>query len=107
MQPMPNLAKLSAADLAALRASIDLEEQARRPQDCLLFLLKRTDKIDYDESDGMVVRACTETHARQLAAAQAGDEGSSCWLNANRVTAERLAECVGRPEVVLSSFNAG
>lgn len=104
---LPDLALLSTADLLNLRSAIDAEEQARRPQDCLLFLLKRCDPVGYDENDGMVVRACTETHARQLAGAQAGDEGSKCWLDDSRVTAEKLAECVGRPMVVLSSFNAG
>lgn len=107
MQPMPNLAKLSAADLINLRSAIDAEEQARRPQDCLLFLLKRTDSINYDEIDAMVVRACTETHARQLAALAAGAEGGPCWGDPRLVIAEKLAECVGRPEVVLSSNNAG
>lgn len=103
---LPDLAKFSTADLLNLRSAIDAEEQARRPQDCSLFLLKRTDPVGYDENDGMVVRACTETHARQLANAAAGDEGA-CWTNSDRVTAERLAECVGRPMVVLSSYNAG
>ncbi len=103
---LPDLALLSTADLLNLRSAIDAEEQARRPQDCLLFLLKRCDPIGYDENDGMVVRACTEDHARQLANAAAGDEGA-IWTNCEKVTAEKLAECVGRPVVVLSSFNAG
>ena len=104
--PLLDLMKLSAAALINLRSAIDAEELARRPQDCSLFLLKRCEPVGYDQVDGMVVRACTETHARQLANAAAGCEGA-CWTNAERVTAEKLAECVGRPMVVLSSFNAG
>lgn len=70
-----------------------------------LWLLKRTDRIGYDECDGFVVRAKTETDARALAAEQAGDEGKDVWLSPAVTCTELTAK--GEPGIVLSSFNAG
>lgn len=71
-----------------------------------LFRLRRLDPIGVDEAGAFVVRAATEYQARELATAQCGDEGASCWRDAKRTGCEAL-----KPEgpigVVLRSFHAG
>jgi len=72
-----------------------------------LFLLKRTDRVGYDENDACVVRASSEAEARQVAAGELhGDEGSATWAESGNITITKL-EPRGPAELVLASFNAG
>lgn len=72
-----------------------------------LWLLKRSAQWpEYDVNNGFVIRAATETDARQLAAGQRGDEGAETWLDSALSTCEPLTDD-GPAEIVLLDFNAG
>ncbi|MGI5404159.1 hypothetical protein ACQEVG_32855 [Streptomyces sp. CA-135486] len=81
-----------------------------------LYKVSRTDRVDYDEFDAVVVRASNETAALEVALVQpAGDEVAS-WnvgrpmrgfmADGSNATVERVVED-GPTEIVLGSFNAG
>lgn len=59
----------------------------------------------YDSAFGFVVRAETETQAREVASHRAGDEGGVVWLDAALTTCEELPTD-GEPCVVLRDFAA-
>lgn len=74
-----------------------------------LYLLTRNDKTGYDEYLGYVIAADTETQARDIAAANAADEGAEVWnsqLDCN-VTLLALNSTKREAGIVLDSFNAG
>lgn len=82
-----------------------------------LFLLKAKDhsalasgkdpwRGRYDMNYGFVVRAETESQARDLAAKKAGDETPIAWLGAEFSTCIELLPD-GQPEIVLYDFHAG
>jgi hypothetical protein len=70
-----------------------------------LFLLSR-EANDYDEYDSFVVRAESETQARQIAAASHGFEDESEWLEGGKSRCDELTP-EGAPGVVIGSYNAG
>ncbi len=58
-----------------------------------LFLLKKRETIggyDYDEAQGMVIRAEDWRHARRLAAKEAEKEGGHTWMDAKLSSCKRL-----------------
>jgi hypothetical protein len=66
-----------------------------------------TEKYDYDEYDGFVIRAKNKKEARELAV-KAAKSGDNAYVFAD----PERSKCVeilkkGTPEVILSSFNAG
>lgn len=73
-----------------------------------LFLVKRTDNWDYDEYDGIVVRA--ESEERAVAIATSRDEKFG-WANYEGMRADNVTVTEinrdGDEEVVLASFHAG
>lgn len=72
----------------------------------LLRRLKTRRTPTYDCSDGFVIRAVSEAHARVLASRTNGGEGPETWTDPLRSTCEVL-RADGEPGVVLSDFNAG
>lgn len=75
-----------------------------------IYLLKRDNKVGYDEYDGFVIAANTEDEARQMAAEEAADEGKNIWLSP--VSDDVRVVKIGindypNPEIILDSFNAG
>jgi hypothetical protein len=73
-----------------------------------LYLLRRTDRIGYDELAGVVVAAYSEKAARSLAADANCDEGAAIWSEPS-TTVELIGRAVpGLPSrIVLRDFNAG
>lgn len=61
-----------------------------------LWLVSRTDKIDYDEYDSFVIRSKTAEHAICIAQNECRGE----WI-AKEISTD------GAEEVILGSFNAG
>lgn len=80
-----------------------------------LFLLKRIkkeDDLEYDCSDGFVVRAPSEARARTMISENGGlegtygDEGPEVWLARDGSTCEEIA-VEGPEEIILRDFWAG
>jgi hypothetical protein len=71
----------------------------------MLFFLEPINgwKPWYGKVFGFVVRASSEVHARQLASAQSGEEGSGVWLDAAKTRCEAI-DPNGPPEVLLRDF---
>lgn len=61
-----------------------------------------------DAAHGFVVRAKDAASAREIASAQAGDEGKEVWLDSKKVKikAVGIATSSDRPGVILRDFNA-
>jgi len=87
-----------------------------------LYLIKRTDEIDYDEFAGFVIAAEGEKQAREIAAERDngfpscfGSKGKDIWLDTfdgnyytPMVLIKMLASDVSLPEgVILSDYRAG
>lgn len=75
-----------------------------------LYLIKRTDRADYDEARGFVVAAESFGAARKIAANNAGDEGPLTWFDPNQATCDKLGtDLTPNPvsRVILRDFNAG
>ena len=73
-----------------------------------LYLLKRMDSVGYDEYDGFVVAADTETEARDFAAKESADEGAGVWNSQLDCSCTLLALSSKHSKgIVLGSFNAG
>jgi len=80
-----------------------------------LYLIKRTDEIDYDEYAGFVIAAEGEKQAREIAAKRSFCEGKDIWLDTfdgnyytPMVLIKMLASDVSLPEgIVLSDYKAG
>ena len=70
-----------------------------------LWLLKRTDRVGYDEYAGFVIRASSEREAREIAWSAASDEPRDVWLN--DAVAARPIDADGKDEIILGDFNAG
>ena len=70
-----------------------------------LWVLSRRDHCGYDEYDGFVVIAETETVARAFAASNAADEGGGTWLSDEHSSCTETT--LGKPGMILGSFNAG
>lgn len=71
-----------------------------------IYLLVRTDSVDWEENDSVVVRASSEEAARELAAKHSAFEGPSPWLSPSKSTCE-VVTVDGEDEVVLASYKAG
>ncbi len=71
-----------------------------------LYLIKRKDRVGYDEYDSFIVRAGTPRMARKMAALRASDEGERVWLNPEDSTVIRIKD-EGPAGIVLGSYNAG
>lgn len=71
----------------------------------MLYLLKRTGRIGYDEYVEKLVRAGTEAEARTVANEEPGDEGA-IWNNPAQVRCE-VVSSEGETGVVIDSFRAG
>lgn len=59
----------------------------------------------YDKMFGVIVRAESEKRAREMAAEEAGDEGTEAWLDANVSSCKPLT-ADGDESVVLRDFHA-
>lgn len=70
-----------------------------------LYLVERTDPVDFDQYAGFVVRAKNEEEARELAAEGRGRTWPVAALGPN-VEVTKLA-FAGESEVILASFIAG
>ena len=68
-----------------------------------LYLVERTDKIDYDEYDSYVVRANNVEDALKLC--QNKEFKDECFRIDNTEITEILLE--GKEEIIIGSFNAG
>ena len=80
----------------------------RRITTMKLWILSRTDSVDYDEYDSFVILAKDEAEARQLAeAAGSPYRKAGIWLNSDKCTCEQLTRKGKKAEVILGSFNAG
>lgn len=71
----------------------------------MIFILKRKDRIGWDEYEEMVVRADNEDEARRLANEDAGDEGQ-LWTDYEIVSC-KVVSTLGEKEVILAAFDAG
>jgi hypothetical protein len=71
-----------------------------------LWLIRRTDKVWYDEHDAVVVRAESEQKAREFAMQQDRLYHAGAFGTPERSTCVRVSED-GPDEVVLDSFVAG
>jgi len=71
----------------------------------MIYLLKRADRIGYDEYVAKIIRASSEQEARDIANTNTGDEGQ-LWTDATRVSCEPL-DAEGASGPLLESFNAG
>lgn len=71
----------------------------------MVFKVNRIGRIHYDENDGVVVCALTETEAREIAAENCGVEGEGPWLDPAYSTCTPISGNDRR--VVLVSFRAG
>lgn len=74
-----------------------------------LFLVKRTDVWDYDEYEGIVVRAEDEERALAIATKRNGPglyDAEYPGMRADNITATEIA-ADGDEEVILTSFHAG
>jgi hypothetical protein len=60
----------------------------------------------YDTNQGFVIRAKDENHAREIAAAQHGDEGSAVWYDYAKTSCEVLSG-KGPTGVVMCDFKVG
>jgi hypothetical protein len=69
-----------------------------------LWLLARRGRVRYDENEGFVVRAESESAARELVAPLAMDEGPDCWL-APDLSSCKPIETDGEAEMILQSVN--
>ena len=73
-----------------------------------LWILSRTDYVDYDQYDALVVKANDEDEARKLAEDYAGPyPNAGIWLKAETCTCELLTRRGKKAEVILGSYNAG
>jgi hypothetical protein len=52
---------------------------------------KKTERISYDETRGMIVRATSPAEARVIASTHQGDEGREAWLDTSRTTCKVLS----------------
>lgn len=75
-----------------------------------VYLVKPLDEEDkrfcYDCNHGFVIRAVSESEARNIASSQRGDEDSSLWLDP-AVTSCKSLETTGASEIIMVNFNAG
>lgn len=74
-----------------------------------IWLLKRVENNRapvYDCNDGFVIRATSEGEAREIAAAQRGDEGAAVWRTAEGSSCEELV-ADGDSGIILRDFHAG
>jgi hypothetical protein len=78
-----------------------------------LYLVSRTDSVDYDEFDALVIRAKNEKEALKIATArdpysyeQARAEYQRFAADGSNAKVEKIA-VTGKSEVILGSFNAG
>ena len=67
--------------------------------------LVQTEYYTYDEFDSFVVRAESETAAREVAG-QGDEYHKNFWRASKKVTVKEIT-VEGEPEVILGSFNAG
>ena len=71
-----------------------------------LWLLRRKkDRPQWDVCDGFVIRAASETKAREIADWKHGDEGQ-IWMLPDEALCEELTTD-GPEMIVLTDFNAG
>lgn len=73
-----------------------------------LYLLKRTDEVDYDEYDSCLIRADSEQVARAIANQKCNSPWDSheSFLLASKSTCE-IVTAKGNEGVIISSYNAG
>ena len=74
-----------------------------------LYKIERTDSIDYDEYDALVVRAKDEQQVRDIALGLGEFEKDGHYLGFGIVDNFTITEVTadGEPGVIVSSFNAG
>lgn len=83
-----------------------LPEIQREPS---IWLLTRTDDVDYDETNGFVIVAVTEAEARAIACANTGGfEDSHIWVSPTVICRNIGTANEGMtPGVLLIDFRAG
>lgn len=70
-----------------------------------LYLLKRINRLGYDEYDGFLISADSESEARSLC--KYADEGD-IWGDSSEVSCKEVAPYTEEPKgIVLERFNAG
>ena len=74
----------------------------------MLYLLRRTDDIGYDEYVGFIVRASSDKEAREfvIKSKPGSDENDETWRNPAFSTCTEI-QASGEEKIILSSFNAG
>jgi len=70
-----------------------------------LYLIERTDGIDYDEYDSFVVRSENKENILSLVKKQIGSWSEDTFTENNTKITEPVSE--GEEQVILGSFNAG
>jgi len=63
-------------------------------------------KYPYDMKHGFIVRAGSETEARQIAASNAWDEGPDAWLSTEHSTCTELVP-EGEPGLIMEDKHPG
>lgn len=73
----------------------------------LLWLLQTIAGADWEETEGFVIRASSESEARALAAAHTdGERVGNRWTDETQSTCVELTT-TGSAEIILTDFNAG
>jgi len=64
---------------------------------------------DWDIYNSFVICAFSEKQVREMAAENSADEGSEVWLQNHLSYIKMIAKttCLNKPQIVISSFNAG
>jgi hypothetical protein len=71
-----------------------------------LWKLEQKDGAHVDEMRACIVRALTQQEARELAGTCSVDEGTTMWLDAERVTCTEITR-KGKAEVILTDVHEG
>lgn len=72
----------------------------------MIFVIERTDELEYDENTACVVRASNEKKARNLAAKTHACEDPTVWLDPAKSRC-RVLQDKGRKEIILIKHIAG
>jgi hypothetical protein len=73
-----------------------------------IYLIRRTDPLGYDEASGFVIKAENLSRARQIAAANCGDEGPEIWKRSGTTNVNiGVAVEAFNEEVILRDYRAG
>ena len=71
-----------------------------------LYLLSRLDRVGYDETESMLIRAESEMTARTMANKSSCGDEVEIWENSALVSVEEIT-VDGPAELIILAFNAG